>query len=98
MATTRDPQIEHLLRRAGFGARPDELDTYRADVVHRQAVNALVDYDRIPDDVDSQIGTAGLRRHDDQRRRVLAAIEHHATRASAGCSGWCTATVRSRRR
>ena len=25
-----DPQLEHLLRRAGFGARPDELDIYRA--------------------------------------------------------------------
>ena len=23
-----DRQIEHVLRRAGFGARPDELDTY----------------------------------------------------------------------
>jgi hypothetical protein len=33
MTYTRDPQIEHLLRRAGFGARPDELDTYRAQSV-----------------------------------------------------------------
>ena len=27
MAYTFDRQVEHLLRRAGFGARPDELDT-----------------------------------------------------------------------
>ena len=29
MAFTIDPQFEHLIRRAGFGARPDELDAYR---------------------------------------------------------------------
>ena len=28
MARTSDKYIEHLLRRAGFGARPDELDFY----------------------------------------------------------------------
>src|ERR671938_127317 len=28
MARTSDREIEHLLRRAGFGARPDELDMY----------------------------------------------------------------------
>ena len=29
MARTSDRRIEHLLRRAGFGARPDELEYYR---------------------------------------------------------------------
>jgi len=53
-----DRQIEHLLRRAGFGARPDELATYGA-VVPRQAVNLLVGYDAVPDTVDALIGKPG---------------------------------------
>ena len=32
MAATADRQIEHLLRRAGFGARPDELAAYGAQL------------------------------------------------------------------
>src|SRR3954466_6811331 len=58
MAYTLDPQIEHLLRRAGFGARQDELDLFRAQSF-TGAVSLLVNYDRIPDDVDQKIGTAG---------------------------------------
>jgi uncharacterized protein (DUF1800 family) len=50
-------QIEHLLRRAGFGARPDELEYY-GQMSTTQAVDELVDYDRIADDVDSFIGNA----------------------------------------
>jgi hypothetical protein len=53
-----DRQIEHLLRRAGFGARPDELALYGA-MSTTQAANALVDYESIPDAVDSKIGSAG---------------------------------------
>src|SRR5215831_15462706 len=53
-----DPQVEHLLRRAGFGARPDELDAYR-QLSFTGSVTRLVEYDRIPDDVDSKIGQAG---------------------------------------
>src|ERR1044071_1236724 len=53
-----DPHIEHLLRRAGFGARPDELATYRQESF-TGAVTRLIEYDRIPDDVDSKIGKAG---------------------------------------
>src|SRR6476469_11185630 len=53
-----DRQIEHLLRRAGFGARPDELATYGA-MSTTQAVNALVGYDAIPDAVDTLIGKPG---------------------------------------
>jgi uncharacterized protein (DUF1800 family) len=58
MAATGDRQIEHLLRRAGLGARPDELDTYGAMSI-RQAVNALLDYQSVPDSVDSLIGKPG---------------------------------------
>ena len=53
-----DRQIEHLLRRAGFGARPDELSLYGA-MSTTQAANALVDYDSTPDTVDSKIGSPG---------------------------------------
>src|SRR5450432_3249106 len=58
MARISDRQIEHLLRRAGFGARPDELDTY-SGMSTTQAVHALLNYDLVPDDVDSFIGNAG---------------------------------------
>jgi uncharacterized protein (DUF1800 family) len=47
--------IEHLLRRAGFGPNADDLARYEeapASVV----VDRLVDFDRIPDDVDSKMG------------------------------------------
>ena len=59
MAASADRQIEHLLRRAGFGARPDELATYGALSIS-SAVSALVNYESVPDDVDSKIGTAGF--------------------------------------
>jgi uncharacterized protein (DUF1800 family) len=58
MAKTPDRQIEHLMRRAGFGARPDELALYREMSV-RQAVDVLVNYDGTPDEVDSNIGKPG---------------------------------------
>jgi uncharacterized protein (DUF1800 family) len=59
MARTRDRQIEHLLRRAGFGARPDELEMYR-DMSIARAVDTLVNYDRVADDVDSFLGKPGF--------------------------------------
>jgi uncharacterized protein (DUF1800 family) len=58
MARTPDGQIEHLLRRAGFGARPDELDTY-GQMSIAQAVDALVNYERVTTEVDSFIGRPG---------------------------------------
>ena len=58
MARIPDPQIEHLLRRAGFGARPDELLSY-GNMSIAQAVDALVNYETVPDEADSFIGKAG---------------------------------------
>ena len=49
-----DQQFEHLLRRAGFGARSDELEAYRR-LGLGDAVDALIYYDRIVDDVDTKI-------------------------------------------
>lgn len=57
-----EEQFEHLLRRAGFGARPDELDTFRK-LSFPSAIDRLINYEDIPDDVDSKIfqpGYAGV--------------------------------------
>jgi uncharacterized protein (DUF1800 family) len=50
--------IEHLLRRAGFGATPAELETYE-EMGFEGAVDALLNYEEIADDVDTHIGQAG---------------------------------------
>ena len=52
-----NPEIDHLLRRAGFGVSAAEVDTYR-DMSFSQAVAHLVDYEGRPDDVDERIGRA----------------------------------------
>ncbi|MBM3820337.1 MAG: DUF1800 domain-containing protein [Acidimicrobiia bacterium] len=49
--------VEHLLRRAGFGASADDLIRFE-DASVSVAVDYLVEYDRQPDDVDSKIGQA----------------------------------------
>jgi uncharacterized protein (DUF1800 family) len=51
-------QVAHLLRRAGFGATPAELEAYTA-LGYDGAVERLVHYDTIPDDVDRKIGQPG---------------------------------------
>ncbi len=50
--------IEHLLRRAGFGASPDELATFDR-LSYSQAVDRLIDYESIADTVDANIGKPG---------------------------------------
>lgn len=46
--------LEHILRRVGFGASPDQL-TYWADVPATQVVSQLLNYESQPADVDSKI-------------------------------------------
>jgi uncharacterized protein (DUF1800 family) len=58
MARSSDRYIEHLLRRAGFGARPDELDFYGGLSIS-DAVEAIVNYEQFPDTVDANIGKSG---------------------------------------
>jgi uncharacterized protein (DUF1800 family) len=53
-----DDSIRHLLRRAGFGASPDELDYY-SELGRSATVEALVDYEQVDDDVDAYIGQPG---------------------------------------
>src|SRR6266496_4360200 len=52
-------EIEHVLRRAGFGARPDELDTY-TQMSYLDVIETLIGYDAVPDLVDSFIVTPGF--------------------------------------
>jgi uncharacterized protein (DUF1800 family) len=58
MARSTEAQIAHLLRRAGFGTRPDELEFYTRFSIDA-AVDALIDYHTVPDDVDTNIGASG---------------------------------------
>jgi uncharacterized protein (DUF1800 family) len=53
------PDIDHLLRRAGFGASPAEAQVF-GDMSVAQAVDYLVDYEGRPDDVDARIGQPDL--------------------------------------
>jgi uncharacterized protein (DUF1800 family) len=50
-----NPEIDHLLRRAGFGAAPADVETFR-DMSIGAAVAYLVDYEGRPDNVDARIG------------------------------------------
>jgi uncharacterized protein (DUF1800 family) len=51
------PHVEHLLRRAGFGASTSDLAVY-GNLSTAAAISRLVDFDRLPDDVDEKIGHA----------------------------------------
>jgi len=50
--------IEHLMRRAGFGAGQDEIDDY-LELGLNAAVHQLLNYEAIDDDVDGLIGQPG---------------------------------------
>jgi uncharacterized protein (DUF1800 family) len=52
------PLVEHLLRRAGFGATPEERDRF-SRMTYPVAVASLLDFDPATADVDSRIGTPG---------------------------------------
>ncbi len=53
-----DRLLEHLLRRAGFGAGSAELASY-SQLSFTQAVDRLLNYAAIPDTVDTHIGQPG---------------------------------------
>ena len=58
MARGREEHIEHLLRRAAFGAAEDEVAEFAA-MPYVSAVERLLSFERYPDDVDSKIGSPG---------------------------------------
>jgi uncharacterized protein (DUF1800 family) len=53
-----DARIDHLLRRAAFGASADDLAIFD-NLSYGQAVARLVNYEDIPDDVDGKMGQPG---------------------------------------
>ena len=53
-----DPRVQHLLRRAGFGANAAEAAAF-SDRGFNATLNELVEYHRAPDAVDALIGQAG---------------------------------------
>ena len=53
-----DPRVQHLLRRAGFGTTPSEAQAF-SQRGFSATLEALVDFNRTPDDVDGLIGQAG---------------------------------------
>jgi len=57
-AVSQTPLLDHLLRRAGFGASPVERDYYRS-LSYAEAVEELVTFDPATLNVDSRIGTPG---------------------------------------
>ena len=52
------PLLGHLLRRAGFGARPDERESF-SRLSYVAAVDALTNYDPETTDIDGFLGTPG---------------------------------------
>jgi uncharacterized protein (DUF1800 family) len=52
-----NPLLDHLFRRAGFGASAADLQAV-AGLPYSAAVDYLVDFEKQPDDVDSKIGLA----------------------------------------
>lgn len=58
MPRRREQQIEHLLRRAAFGASQEQVDEF-ADLGLRRGIASLIDYQDRPDDVDTLIGSPG---------------------------------------
>ena len=61
MAGRREQEIDHILRRAGFGATEEEVDSYAklAFAGPSLALARLLNYTDIPDDVDDKIGRPG---------------------------------------
>ena len=55
---SRDPLIEHLLRRIGFGAAPGEAERY-AELGYATALDRLINYESVYDGVDELIGKPG---------------------------------------
>jgi uncharacterized protein (DUF1800 family) len=61
MASRREQEIDHILRRAGFGATQEEIDSYARLAFGGPtfALGRLLSYKQIPDDVDEKIGKSG---------------------------------------
>ena len=89
--------IEHLLRRAGFGAGQDEIDDY-LELGLSAAVQQLLNFEAHPTMTSMRlIGKSGYVA-DHGPRRVLASHRSSTTPVSDGSFAWFTRVVLSRRR
>ena len=68
--------VEHLLRRAGFGASQDDLKQFEGTSVSG-VLQQLLDYESQPDDVDTKIGMPGYA-FDQSGQGLLSKPEHRA--------------------
>ena len=89
--------LEHLLRRAGFGASAGGAGGARGHVDVRGARLPAELRASSPTTWTSKIGQADYVSVTRARRRSRR-TRTSRTRGSAGCSGWCTRSVRCRRR
>jgi len=53
---SNDPLLDHLFRRAGFGANATDLQIV-SGLSYNQVVDFFLDYEKQPDDVDSKLGS-----------------------------------------
>ena len=97
MARGREQHIEHLLRRAAFGAVEEDVTRYAA-MPFNAAVDRLLSFERFPDDVDAKIGAPGYVGVTARAAGGFQPRPTSTTRGSDGCSGWCTVSARCRRR
>jgi hypothetical protein len=67
--------IEHLLRRAGFGASPADLASFDG-MSMSGVVDYLLNFEDQPDDTDTHIGNPVVRVGLQPRRRIPAQLEH----------------------
>ena len=90
------PFVEHLLRRAGFGASEAEREQF-SRYTYPIAVSILTNFNPAETDVDDRINTSGYVQVAPPGR-AFSPNTVLADARSAGCSGWCIRRRRCRRR
>ena len=92
MARGREQHIEHLLRRAAFGAVEDDVTSFAA-IPFVSAVEPVAQLRTGSRRRGREDRDAGPRRRDRPRRQRLQPLTKSTMPGSAGCSGWCTASA-----
>ena len=94
---TASSDIEHLLRRAGFGASRQEIDAYVGPRLRRPPSAAWSTYEAVPDDVDERSGSPGTSAIT-ARSGFQPDDEHHRRAPALAVPDGAHASARSRRR
>ena len=100
MQSRREQEIDHLFRRAGFGASQEEIDALQSTDLRRlrRRRHRILNYERSPT---TWTASSGCRVMSASPAGAAAAFSLRRTSsmpASDGCSGWCTAGVLFRKR